>query len=228
MDNRHFFNVFARGYDLLTRHRFWRDQIACTLEFADHPKRLRRVLDLGCGPGISSFVLAERLPDATVVGVDLSDRMIERARRHHRQRYPHLQNLEFCRADVYELPFCARHFDYAVGHSLLYLLPEPESALRAICEVLKAGGRLVLMEPNAEGSLAGAARRSTPAKAVCAPWAATRFATSMLLWRLVSRIRGQMTSRQLRQFFCDAGFDDVDMRPTLGRLGIHATGRRRR
>jgi len=39
-----------------------------------------RILDLGCGPGRLTFPLAERFPDATIIGVDLSPKMIHTAR----------------------------------------------------------------------------------------------------------------------------------------------------
>src|SRR5262245_34076462 len=44
----------------------------------DHP---RTVIDLGCGPGNSSAVLAERWPDARITGLDSSAEMLERARK---------------------------------------------------------------------------------------------------------------------------------------------------
>jgi ubiquinone/menaquinone biosynthesis C-methylase UbiE len=41
-----------------------------------------RVLDLGTGTGLAAFLVARRFPEAEVVGADVSDRMIEEARRH--------------------------------------------------------------------------------------------------------------------------------------------------
>jgi ubiquinone/menaquinone biosynthesis C-methylase UbiE len=46
------------------------------------PRPPARVLDLGTGTGLAAFLVARRFPEAEVVGVDLSDRMIEEARRH--------------------------------------------------------------------------------------------------------------------------------------------------
>jgi len=40
-----------------------------------------RVLDLGCGAGWATRLLAARVPQGKVIGVDISDEMIERARR---------------------------------------------------------------------------------------------------------------------------------------------------
>jgi trans-aconitate 2-methyltransferase len=53
----------------------------------------RTAVDLGCGPGNSTEVLAERFPEATVTGLDSSDDMLRDAR----QRLP---DIAFERADI--------------------------------------------------------------------------------------------------------------------------------
>lgn len=226
IENRSLFNITARGYDFLTRQELWRDQIRKTLNFVDEPKTIRHVIDLGCGPGISTFVLAELLPHARVTGVDLSEKMIGRARTHRRKNYAHLPNLRFRRADIYELPFDDETFDLAVGHSFLYLLPDRLGALAAIRQVLVPGGRVVLLEPNAEGSLLDAARQAPGRRLIETPLATSRFAMSMLLWRVVSGSRGQFALHELKDLFNSAGLQHVDVQPTLAGLGAHATGRR--
>jgi ubiquinone/menaquinone biosynthesis C-methylase UbiE len=57
-------------------HHFWALDLA--LEGVSSP---RRVLDLGTGTGVVAIALAERYPEAEVVGIDLSPGMIEEARR---------------------------------------------------------------------------------------------------------------------------------------------------
>jgi ubiquinone/menaquinone biosynthesis C-methylase UbiE len=66
----------------------------------------RRALDLGTGGGGSAAMVARRFPEAKVVGIDLSRRMLRVARRRHPE-----QNLEFRRAAVDRLPFADRSFD---------------------------------------------------------------------------------------------------------------------
>lgn len=228
INNRRFFNLTAWGYDFITGQDIWRDQIRRTLSYVDDLGRLERVLDLGCGPGISSFVLADALEEASIVGIDVADGMIRRARHHHERTYGHLDHVEFHRADVYALPFDEESFDFAVGHSFLYLLPHRREALCAIYEVLRPGGTLVLMEPDAEGSLARTVRRPSDTGWIRAPIASARFATSMVLWRLVSRSKGQLRADELKALFRDAGFDDCGVESTLGGLGHHAVGRKAR
>lgn len=224
-DNRWFFNLTAGAYDFLTHQDVWRRQVRQTLDLVDDPSTSKRVLDLGCGPGLSSFVLAECLPDAQVIGVDISDEMITRARRHHRDRYADLENLEFRRANVYDLSTLTRSFDLAVGHSFLYLLPDRTAALEAIIEVLDdEAGRLVLLEPNAGGSLLQAAKGASFQPFLRTPVGAARFAVSMTTWRLVSGRQGRMTGDELRAIFSKAGFQQIAVRETLGGLGLHVAG----
>jgi ubiquinone/menaquinone biosynthesis C-methylase UbiE len=98
------FNAGASIYDLLTAQRYWREQIASVLAHVDRPRPLR-VLDLGCGPGVSTFVLAERLGEGSeLLGVDLAHEMVARARRHHQRCHASLSTVRFEQADATALP----------------------------------------------------------------------------------------------------------------------------
>jgi len=63
------------------------------------------VLDIGCGDGRTTASIANRVPDGSVVGVDLSADMVAHASRHHGQASNH--NLRFQQADAAALPFVA-------------------------------------------------------------------------------------------------------------------------
>lgn len=78
-----------------------------------------RVLDLGTGTGVVARLATERWPDAEVVGVDLSPKMIEEARRlatSDRQRYEV--------ADSTALPFPDGHFDAVVMNNMIPFFDE--------------------------------------------------------------------------------------------------------
>jgi ubiquinone/menaquinone biosynthesis C-methylase UbiE len=69
----------------------------------------KRALDVGTGTGLGAFVIARRFPEAEVVGVDLSERMLEEARR---KTPPELANrVRFERADASNLPYPDGSFD---------------------------------------------------------------------------------------------------------------------
>ena len=82
------------------------------------PSSPARVLDLGTGTGLAAFVLARRFPQAEVVGVDVSDRMIEVARRN---TPPELGGrVRFEQADAARLPFGDGSFELV---SLANMIP---------------------------------------------------------------------------------------------------------
>lgn len=223
------FNVGSRFYDVITAQGYWRDQIGRALQLAAPSMGELKVLDLGCGPGVSTFVLAERLgPRAELVGIDLAHKMIARARRHQRRRFGLIENVRFEQADAARMSFVDASFDLALGHSFLYLVPDQAAVLREVMRVLRPGGALVLMEPNARGTLPQAARASIAQlpEALRHPWQASRFVTSMVLWRVVSAGAGQLEAHQLLDLFRDAGFGDVATHQTLGGLGLHCIGRK--
>ncbi|PKN58163.1 MAG: methyltransferase type 11 [Deltaproteobacteria bacterium HGW-Deltaproteobacteria-14] len=217
------FGVGARAYDLLTGQALWRAQVLRLLDHASPPAGPLRVLDLGTGPGVSAFALASALPDSVVTGVDLSARMIDRARAHHADTFPHLRDVDFLVADAAALPLASASFDLVTGHSFLYLLPDPVAALREARRVLRPGGVASFMEPARGGSLATAARAVVdPAGVVRAdPLGAARFATSMALWRVVSAAHGRLDAARVAALFDAAGFPVVSTHPTLGGLGLH-------
>jgi SAM-dependent methyltransferase len=94
-----------------------------------------RVLDVATGPGWVAAQAAER--GASVVGVDVAEAMIARARSAHPE-------LDFRRADAHELPFADASFDAVVGNLVVMHLSRPERAMAEFARVLRPGGRLVL------------------------------------------------------------------------------------
>lgn len=93
----------------------------------------RRVLDVGTGTGLLAALAAERFPDAEVVGVDLSPRMIEVAQRNHGS-----ERIRFEVADASALPFTDGAFDLAV---LLNMIPFAGELAR----VLEPQGKLAIL-----------------------------------------------------------------------------------
>jgi len=101
-----------------------------------------RVLDVACGTGLISFEAARAVaPDGVVVGVDLSERMVDASRR--RARLRQAANATFIRMDAEQLSFPDGGFDVALcGLGLMYA-PEPGQVLREMRRVLKPGGRMI-------------------------------------------------------------------------------------
>lgn len=102
-----------------------------------------RVLDIGCGGGDVSFLLASLVgPTGSVIGVDRADTTINLARQ--RLQNTGLANLNFEVGDImsYRLN---EPVDAVVGRLILVHIPDPVAALRHICSLIKPGG-LVFFE----------------------------------------------------------------------------------
>jgi ubiquinone/menaquinone biosynthesis C-methylase UbiE len=98
-----------------------------------------RLLDLGCGTGWASRRLA-RLA-GQVVGLDISDEMVHRAREQARD----LDNLLFVWGSAQEIPWEENYFDKVLSIESFYYYPDQELVLRELFRVLAPGGRLFLL-----------------------------------------------------------------------------------
>ena len=105
------------------------------------PSAPAKVLDVGCGTGSLSLLLAEAGHDVT--GVDLSPRMVEAART--KLRAAGLE-ADFLVGDASIPPTGDRRFDVLLCRHLVWTLPSPEAALREWVGRLRPGGRLLLVE----------------------------------------------------------------------------------
>jgi trans-aconitate 2-methyltransferase len=96
--------------------------------------------DLGCGPGNSTEVLAERFPDATVTGLDSSDDMLREAR----QRLP---NVSFELADIGAWN-PAQTYDVILANASLQWVPDHAALYPRLVSRLNAGGVLAVQTPD--------------------------------------------------------------------------------
>ena len=102
----------------------------------------KRVLDLGCGPGNSTRVLAERFPGAHILGVDNSANMIEAARRD----YPALEFRLFdATGDFAEL---GGGYDVVFSNACIQWVPDHPRLLRNMMGQLAPGGVMAVQIPN--------------------------------------------------------------------------------
>ena len=96
------------------------------------------ILDAGCGTGYKALLLATANPCAKVIGVDISEASIKIARE--RLAYHGCTNVDFHVRSLEDLPELRLEFDYINCDEVLYLLPDPDAALRAMKSVLKPDG----------------------------------------------------------------------------------------
>jgi len=149
--------------------------------------RHRSVLDVGCGTGLMSAMLAAQ--GRRVVGVDLSAAMIARAK--HRSG----SSITFLEADAESLPIANSSFDAVVNLISLHHYPNPSRAIAEFRRVLRPGGRLVLIAFDRNSHYIALAQRTN---------------------RWIKRIAGvswQKTSAEVQGLLKDAGFTHIEIRP---------------
>ena len=100
----------------------------------------QRVLDVGCGKGRFARILHEAEPLAQICGLDLSLAMLRFAP----------AGVRLCAGSMTELPFEDAWFDGAYATESLEHAVEIERAVHEICRVVKPGGRIAIIDKNAE------------------------------------------------------------------------------
>jgi len=95
-----------------------------------------RVLDVGCGTGWLPRLIAGRVPEGSVVGIDVSDEMVARAQR----ASAGLQNLTFRVGGVDRIPAPDATFTKVISVESAYYWPDPAQGIREMNRVLRPGG----------------------------------------------------------------------------------------
>ena len=99
------------------------------------------VLDVGCGPGNSTEVLAARYPRARILGIDSSPQMIREAARNHPQ-------MEFRLCDAgRDLAALGRQFDVVFSNACIQWVPDHPRLIRDMLALLRPGGMLAVQVP---------------------------------------------------------------------------------
>lgn len=122
---------------------------------------VRTAVDLGCGPGNSTEVLAERFPKALVTGMDSSDDMLIDARKR-------LPTLNFELADIGAWN-PAQKFDVILANASLQWLPDHAALYPHLVNQLTEGGTLAVQTPD---NLDEPAHKLAREIAADGPWAA--------------------------------------------------------
>ena len=103
------------------------------------------VLDLGSGAGLDSVLAAVRVgPRGRVVGVDMTEAMIAKARRNVEKLG--LENVEFIHGRIDELSLETESVDVAISNGVLNLCPDKPKVLAEVWRVLRSGGRIQMAD----------------------------------------------------------------------------------
>lgn len=129
------FNAWAgagKGESMEREHRPIVEPMLAMMHFAPD----ENILDVGCGGGWLVRELASRVPEGRVLGMDVSDEMIDRAR----HASSSVRNAEFLIGSVDAIPRDSNSFDKVISVESSYYWPDPLAGLREIFRVLRPRG----------------------------------------------------------------------------------------
>ena len=195
------------GYEQPGERKHDASLLALNHVMAEHV-RLRRgehVLDAGCGVGGTSMWLAEEY-DAEVIGVNLVEDHIERARRYGRERHLGAQ-VRFEVADYTATGLDESSFDVAWAQESACHAPDKKAFTSEMARVLRPGGRIVMAE-----YVVAADRSADPDDDAIADWE--------LGWEMTLATQAVWREALEATGFVDVEFDDITprMRRSLQRL----------
>jgi len=151
------------------------------------------VLDLGSGGGIDVLMTAKRVgPTGKVYGLDMTDEMLALAREN--QRRAGVQNVEFLKGDIENIPLPDASVDVVISNCVINLAADKQRVLRETHRVLKPGGRFAVSDVVVQGPVPPDVRRS------------------MELW--VGCVAGALEQDEYLAGLRDAGFEDASLEPT--------------
>jgi ubiquinone/menaquinone biosynthesis C-methylase UbiE len=104
-----------------------------------------KILDVGCGTGILSQVVAAATLSSEITGVDNSVPFVQYGRTHVAE-----PRIKFDVGNALELPYPDATFDQCLSLLVLELIPKPEKVLSEMCRVTRSGGSVAVC--NWDGS----------------------------------------------------------------------------
>jgi len=160
-----------------------------------------RVLEVGCGTGAQTEILAKNSPDAEITSVDISPDSIRRAEA--RVRAEGITNVTFQAGDLFSLPFALESFDHIFVCFVLEHLSDPGQALRVLRSLIRPSGTITVIEGD-HGS------------AYFHPDSAEANKAIRCLVRLQREAGGNsLIGRELYPLLVQAGYADVHVLPKM-------------
>ncbi len=168
-----------------------------------------RVCDLGCGEGLALTLMAEAFPESEFVGIDISEKAIQKAEMIARREG--FRNVTFWQMDaatIKDNPDLESSFDYVTAFDAIHDQPRPQEALKGIYSMLRPGGLFSMVDIAASSRLSDNKGH---------PMGAFLYTVSLMHCMPVALVNGglglgMMWGRQKAlEMLHDAGFEKVDV-----------------
>ena len=114
----------------------YRDRVALSLL----NEQDKRIVDLGCGEGITLEKLVKIFPTSEVIGIDYLQENVNICYNHGLK--------QACKGDIYALDLADKSVDAVVFMEVIEHLEHPEAAIKEIRRILKLNGKLITVFPN--------------------------------------------------------------------------------
>jgi ubiquinone/menaquinone biosynthesis C-methylase UbiE len=108
--------------------------------------------DIGCGPGYLITNMAKSLPHLSIIGVDISQKMVQKAALN-LSSLRLVEKVSFRQGDIQNLPFEINSLDFVVSTFSLHHWSEPKQAVHEIYRVLKPGGQFLIFDLRRDSRL---------------------------------------------------------------------------
>ena len=178
----------------------------------------KQVLDVGCGTGRLLFRGAGE--STRIFGADLSEGMIQRAKELAADR-EFATEPDFCVADAENIPFPENKFDIVLSTCVVFLLPDPEPALREMHRVLKPDGVLALINPSEKLNSDTAKRVSADLKLPAEE------KDALLQWGRISERRLRFNNLSLEEILTEHHFKDINQKLYLEDIALLSFARKK-
>lgn len=140
--------------------RLMQELVTQTRTCENQGNRPANALEIGCGSGMLSILLAQA--GAQVCGVDYSPKMLEQARAN-AARHGVTERVSLVRADAHSLPYPEAAFDLVVSRNVTWILDDVERVYAEALRALRPGGLFVNIDaPYGQAFIAADARGEVP------------------------------------------------------------------
>lgn len=132
-------------WDAKLYNRFERERIQPSIDLAARidKENCNRIIDIGCGSGMSTFALRNKYPKAEIIGVDLSKNMLEKAQEL-------LPNVKFIQRDCSESLEDLGKFDIVFSNAFLQWLPDQKAFIKNSTMLLDGNSVIAIQIPGYE------------------------------------------------------------------------------
>lgn len=115
-------------------------------------KEGEKVLDLGSGSGMDTFIVALKVgKTGTVTGIDMTDEQLEKSERLRKEN--NFNNISFQKSYIESLPFADASFDVVISNGVINLCTDKGKVFAEVARVLKPKGRMAIADIVTEKQL---------------------------------------------------------------------------